>query len=84
MNKFPEAEMPMGEWVFCNVQALPLNPTKGAVSKLEALYSSINTGFCNAESAGYSNGTAQHEMNKIKEQMLLRLKIEGNLQSGGQ
>lgn len=79
MNKFPEAAMPVGGWVFWNMRAPSLNPIKGAVSKLEVSSASTNTGFCSAERPGYSNATVQHEINKIKEQTLLRLKIKGDL-----
>lgn len=84
MNKFPEAAMPVGGWVFWNMRAPSLNPIKGAVSKLEVSSASINTGFCSAERPGYSNATVQHEINKIKEQTLLRLKIKGDLGCQGQ
>lgn len=70
--------------MFWNMQAPSLNPIKGAVSKLEVLSSSISTDFCNAKSVGYSNRTVHHEINKIKEQTLLRLKIKGNLEWEGQ
>lgn len=70
--------------MFWNMRAPSLNPIKGAVSKLEVSSASINTGFCSAERPGYSNATVQHEINKIKEQTLLRLKIKGDLGCQGQ
>lgn len=84
MNKFAEAEMPVGGRVFWNMRAPSLNPIKGAVSQLEVSSAPINTGFCSAERAGYSNATVQHEIRKIREQTLLRLNIKGNLEHQGQ
>lgn len=84
MNKFAEAEMPVGGRVFWNMRAPSLNPIKGAVSQLEVSSAPINTGFCSAEGASYSNATVQHEIRKVREQTLLGLNIKGNLERQGQ